>query len=132
MAYAEHEFRNARPLSDGAPVGDHLASGARQLANLPGRKKPPPEVIPEGPPFPEELDYLWDWWIQLSRGLPQNGMGPAVVSWLDIQAWRIAMDIGPIDPWEADALVRLGLLRAVVQSEKAEAERRVKASAARG
>lgn len=126
MAAAEHEFRNAKPLADGAPLGDHLASAARQLANLPGRKKPMPEIVPEGPPFPDELDYIWEWFSDLSRGLFQSGMGPPVVTWEALQAWQALMGIGPIEPWEAETLVRLGLLRAVVQSEKAEAERKVR------
>lgn len=127
MEYAEHEFRNAKPLDDGAPIADHAASGIRQLANLPGRKKPPPEIIPDGPPFPEELDYIWNWWGQLSRGLPANGMTVPTVSWEAIRAWQIAMGIGPIEPWEADCLVRLGLLRASILSEKAEAQRKIEA-----
>lgn len=126
MLYARHEFENARPMDDGAPIGDHLASGARQLANLPGRTKPLPEIIQEGPPFPEELDYLWRYYIELSKGLPINGMVAPTVSWLDIQAWRVAMDVGPLEPFEVKALVDLGMLRATIAAEKSEAERKAK------
>lgn len=96
------------------------------MANLPGRtKKPPVEIVPEGPSFPDELSYLWSWFVDLSRGLPQTGMGPAVVTWESIRAWQVLMDIGPLEPWEVETLVRLGRLRAVIESEKAEAERQV-------
>jgi len=123
MEFAEHEFRNARPMGDGATEGDHLASGARQLAMLPGRAKAPPPV-PEGPPFPEELDFLWTWFRELSQGLVHNGMMQPTVTWEAIRAWQLACDIGPIEPWEARTLVQLGLLRANILAEKAEADRK--------
>lgn len=126
MEFAEFEFRNARPMEDGAPIGDHLASGARQLAALTGRPvKLPPEVI-EGPALPDEVGYLWTWFIELSQGLPVNGWAAPSVSWIDIQAWQMAMDIGRLEPWEAKGLVDLGALRVRVLSEKSEAERRSK------
>lgn len=123
MAFAEHEFRNAKPMEDGAPTGDHLASAARQFANLPGRTKPPPEFVPPAPPFPDELDYLWAWFGDLYAGLPHNGMSYPTVSWESLRAWQQARDIGTIEPWEARALVQLGLLRANVMAEKAKVEK---------
>ncbi len=124
MEFAEHEFRNARPMDDGASVGDHLASAQRQLAMLPGRRKPPPE--PNTPPFPEELDYLWDWFLELFQGVVHNGMAEPTVTWEALRAWQIACDIGPIEPWEAKVLVALGSMRARVMSEKAAAEKKNK------
>jgi len=127
MAFAEHEFRNARPMDDGATQGDHLASAARQLAMLPGHTKPRPQtIVPDAPPFPDELDYLWQWWGDLFQGVAHNGMTQPTVTWEALRAWQIACDIGPIEPWEARALVQLGMLRANIMAEKAEAERKIK------
>lgn len=128
MEWAEHQFRQHRKAADGATEGDHLESGARQLANLPGRKKPV-EVIPEKPPFPDELEYVWRWYGELASGLVANGFGPPMVTWEAIRAWREEMDIGPVEPWEAKCLVDLGVLRATVSAEKAEAERKIRGSA---
>lgn len=126
MEWAEHQFRQNRSTADGATEGDHLESAARQLANLPGRKKKPVEIVPDAPPFPDELSYLWQHFIELAGGLASNGFGPPLVTWEALQAWQIAMDIGPLEPWEMRTLVDLGRLRAGVQAEKSEAERRVK------
>ncbi len=50
-------------------------------------------------------------------GLTQNGMGPPLVTWETLQAWRLLAD-EEIEDWEAKALVRLGYERAVVEGEK--------------
>lgn len=46
-------------------------------------------------------------------------MAPPVVTWIDIEAWRSAMGVGEVEPWEAATLVQLGMLRASVLAEKA-------------
>lgn len=120
MEWAEWTFRQNRSTADGATEGDHLESAARQFANLPGRKKKPVEIIPDAPPFPDEIDYLWQHFIELASGLASNGFGPPLVTWEALQAWRTEMGIGPLDPWEARCLVDLGMLRASVQAEKRE------------
>lgn len=115
LAWAEHEFRLSRPLDDGASQRDHLESAARQLKAL--GKTPKEDVVPEGPPFPELLDYLWDWFTSLSLGIGISGMAPPVVTWVDVAAWR--QQTGEIvEPWEARALVALGALRAGIAAEK--------------
>lgn len=114
MEWAEHQFRQNRSTADGATEGDHLESAARQLANLPGRKKKPVEIVPEGSSFPDELFYIWNWFTEIASGLASNGFGPPMVTWEALRAWQSAMDIGPIEPWEAATLVDLGRLRAGV------------------
>lgn len=74
-------------------------------------------AIPAGPPFPDDLSYLWEWFTEISAGLAAGGFGPPTVTWEAIAAWRRLADIGPIEPWEARALVRLGLLRAEIAAE---------------
>lgn len=74
--------------------------------------------MPEGPPFPLELDYLWQWFIEISIGLAPTGFGPAMVTWEAVRAWQQMSGAGPVEPWEARALIRLGMARAAVQAER--------------
>lgn len=126
MEFAEYEFRRNRPAADGATEGEHLESAARQLANMPGRRrKPVVEVIVlEPPPFPDELRYLFMWFIEIVSGLTSNGFGPPMVTWEAISAWQRLMDIGPLEPWEVKTLVDLSMLRARVSAEKQEEQRK--------
>ncbi len=124
IAFAEFEFRNARRTSDGATEGDHKASAARQMAAL-GWKKAAAEALPDSPPFPIALSYLWSWYCQHSMGLAINGMAPAVVTWEGIASWSAVMDVA-LEPWEALAMVRLGNVRANIESEKINATSKTK------
>lgn len=45
-------------------------------------------------------------------------MGPAVITWADLAAWCSLTQVSPA-PWEANAIIRLGNVRAVVMSERA-------------
>lgn len=116
LAWAEHEFRLGQPLDDGASQREHLESAARQLKAL--GKPMKEELVPEGPPFPDLLDYLWSWFAEISLGLAVSGMAPPVVTWADVAAWR-AQTGEVVEPWEARAIVSLGSLRAGIAAEAA-------------
>lgn len=122
--YAEHEFRLDRKAEDGATERQHRESAARQFAKM-GIK---PKVVPvtEGPPFPDDLDYLWAWFQDHSLGVMQNGNGPATVTWDGLSAWSRLVRVA-LEPWEARTMVRLGVLRANIISEKMEADRKRRA-----
>jgi hypothetical protein len=62
-------------------VREHL----RQV-ELSGREVP--ELHPEPPP--DEIMYIWDWFMQLSRSRPV-GMGPGAISFSEIRAWADLM-----------------------------------------
>lgn len=125
MAFAEFHFRRSQKVADGATAGEHLESGARQLANMPGRRrKPVEEILPDEPSFPEELQYLFVWFIEICQGLPANGFGVALVTWEAITAWQRLMDVGALEPWEVKTLVELGMLRARISAETSEDERK--------
>ncbi len=97
-----------------------MASAQRQIANLPGWKGKK-QVVPEAPSFPEYVSHIWDWFLEISIGLSSNGMGPALVTWESLQAWRLLTG-EEIENWEAKALVRLGYTRAVIEGEKMQKE----------
>jgi hypothetical protein len=71
----------------------------------------------DAPPFPPQLDYLWQYYCQHTLGLAVSGMAPAVVTWEGLRSWCALMEI-ELDPEEALVLVRLGYEAASAQSEK--------------
>lgn len=86
--------------------------------------------VSAGPPFPQLLGDLWKYFCEVSSGVAPNGMGPLTVTWEAIAAWSSLMLV-TLEPWEAQAMIRLGQARAAIQDEKTEAEmRRAKASGA--
>jgi hypothetical protein len=94
----------------------------RQLAKLPGFKEPE-QPVPQGPLFPEELNYLWDQFQTISLGMSVNGMTPPRISWGVVVAWR-DLTQAVIEPWEAEAIVSLGALRAAIQAEHLDSQRK--------
>jgi hypothetical protein len=69
------------------------------------------------PECPAALRYLWVYFVELSEGLAITGMAPPVITWESLAAWCELRRM-VIEPWESLALVRLGRLRAEIQSEK--------------
>lgn len=78
-----------------------------------------------GPPLPQALAYLWIYFQEHSMGLSQTGMGPAVVTWESLSGWCALTGITLL-PWEAKAMVRLGVMRATVEAEKLSKETKTK------
>jgi hypothetical protein len=78
---------------------------------------------PQGPPFPEDLGYLWGWFVQHSMGLASGGMSYPVITWEGLQAWCSRMQID-LEPWEAEVMMVLSCARANVHAEKIIAERK--------
>lgn len=118
-AFAEHDFRSQRKLSDGATERDHIASARAQFEALGIKPKALVEAADKAPVCPPELSYLWDYFLEISLGLASNGMGPAVITWEGLKAW-CELRVTPLTRWESLALVRLGQLRALVRSEATE------------
>jgi hypothetical protein len=122
IEWAEIEFKKSRPTADGSTEGEQFESAARQLTAL-GMTKAAALASPQGPPFPEPLDYLWAWFVQHSMGMAGGGMSYPVITWEGLHAWSTAMRID-LDPWEAAVMVTLSVVRANVHAEKMEAERK--------
>lgn len=60
-------------------------------------------IEPELPPNP--LPYITEWLFEVGPTSP-GGMGPAAVSWRDLEAWRALAGVD-LMPWEAKLLRRL-------------------------
>lgn len=116
IAYAEHSFRQGKKLDDGATAADHGGQAQKIVNNLPGWKGRK-VVVSEAPPFPSALGYLWSDFCEISMGLSANGMGPALLTWEALSAWCWLTGT-TFEPWEARCLVRLGLARANIESER--------------
>ena len=54
-------------------------------------------------PLPEEAQYLWEWFAELSNSRQSGGFGPNPISHLDMQAWASLKRL-TLEPFEVDAL----------------------------
>ena len=61
------------------------------------------------PTFPEDLLYLWEWFIDLGNARPQGYAGPAPISFSEIKAWSELMGI-KLSGWEVEALKDLDII----------------------
>lgn len=71
--------------------------------------------------MPDLLSHLWAWLAEILAGEPA-GFGPSIVTWTGLQAWAALTGRQP-EPWECEALVRLGILRANILGEETDAGR---------
>jgi hypothetical protein len=119
ILFAGHEFRLERKLGDGGTERQHLESAQRQFAKL--GIKPKQLVTTEGPPFPRELAYLWNYFAELMQGIDAGGFAAPRVTWQALRAWREETGV-ELDPWESRCLVALGDAYAAAHVEAAEKE----------
>lgn len=103
MAFAEHEFSLSERQADGSTLRATLQSGWRQRLERNPRFPPPDGLF--GPPCPDALRYLWDWYGDISRGR-QIGEHPAKLSSQEIKAWCDLEGVR-LKPWELKAVRRL-------------------------
>lgn len=82
-----------------------------------GRKDLSASVLTKRPPFPFEIEYLWDLFNEFAWGLKADGMGPVMASWTDLRSWRLEFG-HQLQQWEKFALIRLASARAAVVAEK--------------
>lgn len=56
-----------------------------------------------GPELPEDLEYLWNWYCEISAGRGEGMNGPAPLSYVSIDAWSRLTDT-EIAPHEVRAI----------------------------
>lgn len=121
IAFAGRFFRDNRRWADGSTEKAHHEAAARIRSRLPGRGKAAPVAAPQACPW--RVAYLWHWFIEVAAGASGGGgFGPVVVSWHDVAEWSRMTGTRP-DPWEAALLIRLGNLRARIETEDADKNR---------
>jgi len=98
MDYARH-YVEANRIVEGVAQREHWEASARGGSAVARAQL-------NAPPFPEELDYLWEWaWALHGRsGAHMGGMAP--LSYGTIADWsRLTGTV--IDPLEVEALIQL-------------------------
>jgi hypothetical protein len=116
MAVIAHEATLARPTKDGAGSRAHLLNAAKRghavsIAAL------------RSPPFPEALDYLYEWFRELGAGRGEGFHGPAPLTHQGIAAWAQLTDRAP-EPHEVDGLLALDAAwRSALRGDPVQAER---------
>lgn len=99
MHFAAWDARLSTPDESGTPARAHLVFAA-------ARGSEHAILTLEGPTFPAALEYLWEWFQELRRGLGEGLNGIAPLSWVTLDAWARRTDRDP-EPHEADALFSL-------------------------
>ena len=110
MAHCETEFRLAKPLPDGGSQRLHLEAVYRATGKMPA-------TLAEIPPMPDELAYLWHWFLDLDAARGSNGFGISPLSYVEIKAWS-DLTRNTLAPWEIEAIKRLDAVRIRVVNEK--------------
>ncbi len=64
------------------------------------------QKLDAAPELPEFLEYLWVWYLQLSRARTYGMGGPDPIRYVDIQAWAALTGQHPF-PHEVDALLQI-------------------------
>lgn len=74
----------------------------------------------DGPPCPEGLAYLWEWFLDLSRTRQIGDFGVQAITYTELAAWSGLRDYR-LAPHEVDALLELDTaVRTVVMAKDAE------------
>lgn len=86
-------------------------STKRELAeNLVRQRGTWPADVPQEPPFPEGLRYLWRWYQSLSLGRGSSGFGgPNPLSFLEVAAWAQLTGV-QIDRWELEIIKSIDVM----------------------
>lgn len=96
---------------DGHPLRQHWEAAVRM-----GRKTL--EEL-EGPPIPPQLDYLFDWLLELDRARDHGMGGPKPFSYPQLESWARLTGREP-EPHEVEALIYLGLVLAYPPADEKE------------
>lgn len=96
---------------DGSSLRDHAEAIQQRLGRWPAG-------IPQEPPFPLLLTYLWGWFGEVSSGRTTNGLGLNVLSWSDLYAWCSLMRRRP-EVWELACIRELDreLIRSIAEAK---------------
>jgi hypothetical protein len=104
MAYAAHEATMRKPDERGFAQRDHLRGLVRRGMATEAQRR-----LLAGPPFPDLLAYLWDWFMELDRARTIGMNGPDLLTYQVIDAWA---RLTGREPWphEVAALISLDLV----------------------
>lgn len=101
--HVAHQARLDRPQGDD-PV---LGTVRQNLEVLAGRGDAEAAAALRGPEYPDEIDYLYGWALELHRARPTGPNGASYHTYPDIYAWAQLSGRSPT-PEEVDGLLELG------------------------
>lgn len=70
-----------------------------------------------GPPCPDDLRYIWEWFVELSSSRTSNGFGANPLGWATLEAWSRITCVQLL-PYERRALLALDRAYLAIMSEK--------------
>jgi hypothetical protein len=85
LAFANHQFERLSKAGDGNAVGEHIDAAKRH----PLYKA---DEADEAPDVPYELEYIWNWFLKLSRKR-QSGFGPGPITSEEIVYWCVRQGV---------------------------------------
>lgn len=98
LGFAGHEFKLNTRQKDGATLREHLESVQRQTGIT------PKELEPLDVPY--ALEYLWQWFCELSAGRHYSEYGPQSLSYTEMLAWA-RLTGKQLMVWEVETLKRI-------------------------
>jgi hypothetical protein len=101
LGFAGRAIQLSMRQPDGATLREHLQSAWRQTGER-------PELL-EPVDCPDEMLYLWDRFLEVSKRRTSNGFGLNPVPYADIAAWA-TMNRVRITPFELEVLDRIEAL----------------------
>jgi hypothetical protein len=101
MVYAAHVAVLQKPDDKGFAQRAHVQGLVRR-----GQATEAQRRLLEGPPFPDSLDYLWEWFCELARTRTVGMAGVDPLTYPDVDAWARLTDRQPA-PEEVEALLDL-------------------------
>ena len=84
-------------MDDGLTLETHLVSHWKQSGVMPDQLN--------FPPIPYELEYIWDWWLELQKTRP-NGMQAGHITYSEVDRWSFLLKIN-VDPFEVRCIMAL-------------------------
>lgn len=108
--FAEHEFRLGKRGKDGKTLRETLQVVERMTGHMPIEGVNPAE-------FPQEIEHLWGWFLQLNAKRPQamNGISPIPES--EMHYFFSNRQIQP-QAWEVDAISAIDVVAITAAQEE--------------
>ncbi|MDI6742662.1 MAG: hypothetical protein QMD11_07970 [Smithella sp.] len=101
LEFAEHEFNLNVRQKDGASLREHLEVVHMQIGKMPEQLKPVD--------IPDFVNYLWQWFLELSRGRGYAEYGPMPLSYSEIKAWA-QLTKTELQSWELNVIKKIDLI----------------------
>lgn len=105
LAFVAYEARMRAPADKEGTVSMRRALEA--TAARPGGASAAKALV--APPFPEAMDYLWEWFLELDRTRTSGFTGPDPLTYPIIESWARLMDRAP-SPADVELLLQMDLV----------------------